>query len=67
MIEGTIVIKDIYVKNPPAWYRRIGSGPWEKMDLASFGGILPVVWLKPVDWVMTETLDNEAARNATQD
>jgi hypothetical protein len=50
-----VVSQDLYIRNPPLWYRRVGNGPWTRVDLSIFGGRLPVVWLKPVSWLITET------------
>jgi hypothetical protein len=50
-----VVIHDLYVRDPPGWFRRINNGPWEKISLEMWGGKLPVVWLKPVNFVIEET------------
>jgi hypothetical protein len=59
-----IVIHDLYIRNPPRWFRRIGNGPWEPVDLSLFGGKLPVVWLRPVDYLITETLETSRDNSA---
>ena len=41
-----IVIQEVFVKNPPGWFRKVGDGPWESVSLAPYNGMLPVVWLK---------------------
>jgi hypothetical protein len=53
----TVTILDRYERDPPAWYRKIGDGPWEKIDLSLWGGRLPVVWLRPVEFVITKTIE----------
>jgi len=36
-------------------WRKVGNGPWERIDLTPYGGIVPVVFLNPrIDWHITE-------------
>lgn len=41
-----IIIHEVFVKEPPGWFRKVGNGAWESVSLAAFHGMLPVVWLE---------------------
>lgn len=42
-----VTIREVFVENPPGWFRKVGDGPWESVSLAPYNGMLPVVWMKP--------------------
>jgi hypothetical protein len=62
MSHDKVVIQDLYVREPPGWFQRVGNGPWENKSLELFGGKLPVVWLKDVPYTITETWEAGAQK-----
>ena len=40
-----VTIHEVFVRDPPGWFRKIGNGEWESISLAPYNGMLPVVWL----------------------
>lgn len=36
-------VREIFTRKQ--WFRKIGDGPWQEMDLTAFHGLPPVAWL----------------------
>ena len=54
-MEGLIEILERW--NEREGWRKIGNGPWEKIDCSMYpGGLPPIVFLKGTNWGMTSTL-----------
>lgn len=42
MAEDTVEIVEIFTRKK--WYRRVGDGPLEEVDLGHYGGVVPVIF-----------------------
>lgn len=50
MSEGTVEVVEIFTRKK--WYRRVGDGPTEEVDLRLYGGVVPFIFLSnTIDWV----------------
>jgi hypothetical protein len=48
--EDTVEVVEIFTRKK--WFRRIGNGLMEEVDLLPFGGVVPLLFLdNTIDWV----------------
>lgn len=57
-MSGIVEITEIFTRKK--WFRKIGDGPMEEVDLLPYDGVVPLVFLDDtVSWVMQKSLKAE--------